>query len=233
MTNLIAEQWLSLGRLGVYLANTANDLPRALRLYEWNAQVTSACLQDIGHLEVLIRNRYDQELSKGSPGWSSASDPLWTRQTGIKTTKELQAKSNTISKSSLTNARKKGVKVTHGHTVANLSFGFWTALTQAEREATIWTPILSPLFPGLSRGPIHNRMGTLNQFRNRLAHWEPVFSSTTRFMRQLEDVDNLYFALSPEVRMWVGERSTVMDLIRTVPEPLLSIPPTMYLGTRT
>ena len=185
LTALTAELWLSAGRLEIYLSATGGDLHRALRLYDWNARITAACLQDLGHLEVLVRNSYDRQLSNASPDWSSAADPIWSRETGIQTTRTKQAKSNTYSQTSLRTARSKAPRPTHGHTIANLTFGFWTALTQSERDATIWTPILSPLFPGATRGPVHDRMDKLNKFRNRLAHWEPVFSRTTGLMRQL------------------------------------------------
>jgi len=233
LTNLEAEQWLSSGRLGIYLTAAGNDLSRALRLYEWNAHVTTACLQDLGHLEVLIRNYYDVELSKVSPSWTSVGDPIWTRLAGIQSTKTLQTKSNLYSQQSLAKARKKLQYPTHGQIIANLTFGFWTALTQAERDATIWTPILNPIFPGSTRGPVHNRMNTLNTFRNRLAHWEPVFSKTTGLMKQLSYVDALFTSLSPAIASWVGERSMVVSLIKTAPEPLLSQPPKTYLGIPT
>ena len=71
------------------------------------------------------------------------------------------------------------------------------------------------------------------RFRDRLAHWEPVFSRTAGFIRQLEDVDSLYFALSPAVGTWAGERSTVHDRILAVPEPVLSVPSRTYLGVHT
>lgn len=228
-----AERWLSRGRLGIYLAATGNDVHRALRLYEWNAQVTAACLHDLGHLEVLIRNSYDVELSKVSQGWSSSTDPIWARETGIQRTRTLQAKSNLYSQKLLRAARAKARHPTHGHIVANLTFGFWTALTQSERDATIWTPILSSLFPGATRGPVHGRMDRLNTFRNRLAHWEPIFSQTTGLMRQLSNADSLFTDLGPAVAAWVGERSAVMSLLQASPEPLLSPPPRTYLGTST
>jgi hypothetical protein len=231
LTALDAKLWLSTGRLGIYLSAVGNDMPRALRLYDWNARITAACLQDLGHLEVLVRNSYDRQLSNASSNWTSASDPIWLRESGIQKTRTIQAKSNTYSQGTLRAASSRASHPTHGHIVANLTFGFWTALTQSERDATIWTPILSPLFPGAARGPVHDRMDRLNKFRNRLAHWEPVFSRTTGLMRQLTNVDALFADLSPAAASWVGEHSSVISLIQAAPEPLLSPPPATYLGT--
>jgi hypothetical protein len=228
-----AEQWLSVGRMQVYLNAARSDPDSAFRLYDWNARVTTACLRDIEHLEVLVRNRYDGELKKVSTNWTSDVDPMWTRESGYRSARALQAQSNATSRKALTAARRNLHHPTHGQVIANLTFGFWTALTRSERDSTFWTPILHPIFPGLTRGSVHNRMERLNSFRNRLAHWEPVFSQTTGLMRQLSQVDDMFNRLSPEVALWVGQRSTVVPLIKAAPEALLSPPPTTYLGIAT
>lgn len=224
-----AERWLSTGRLGIYTAATGGDLDRALELYDWNARATAACLHDIGHLEVLLRNRYDAHLTRHSPGWTSQYDALWTQTTGRPQTQTLQMKANAISKTSLFKAGRGGA-TTHGHIVANLTFGFWANLTLGERVDTIWTPILSPVFPGAARGPVHDSIRKLNIFRNRLAHWEPLFSATTGFMNQLDRIDELFFQLDPAIATWVGARSNVLRLVRTIPENVLGAQPTSYLG---
>lgn len=230
LTDLAAEQWLSSGRLGIYLSATRNDLNRALALYDWNSRVTAACLQGIGHLEVLIRNQYDAELLNYSPTWSSEFDPLWQQETGFKKARAAQAASNSYSKKSLREALKHAPVKTHGHTVAELTFGFWTALTRQERAATVWTPIFSSVFPGTDRGVIHDRMVKLNTFRNRLAHWEPVFSRTTGLPKQLDEVSAAFISLSPHVSKWVGARSSVNMLLRSCPETGLIARPKGYLG---
>lgn len=225
-----AERWLSVRRLRTYLDATGGDVQRALNLYDWNAQITAACLRDLGHLEVLVRNTYNRQLNRVSSNWSSATDSIWTRETGIQRTRNLQAKSNSYSRKSLEVAHRRARRPTHGHVVANLTFGFWTSLTQPEREATMWTPILSPIFHGAPRGYVHDRMDKLNQFRNRLAHWEPVFSRTTGLTRQLVNVDSLFTDLSPVVTRWVGDRSAVITLIQAAPEALAGSLPPRYLS---
>lgn len=225
-----AERWLSSGRLAIYTAATGGDLDRALELYDWNSRATAACLQDIGHLEVLLRNRYDTELIKQYPGWTSQYDSLWSQTAGNTQTQAAQTKANQISKKNLSIAANMPGVSTHGHIVANLTFGFWANLTVSARADTIWTPILSSVFPGGGRGPIHDSIRKLNNFRNRLAHWEPLFSATTGLMNQLGRVDALFLQLDPTVATWVGKRSEVLALLRSIPEPLLGQLPTTYLG---
>jgi hypothetical protein len=230
LTRLVVERWLSKGRLDIYRAATQGDLDRALSLYEWNARATAACLHDIGHLEVLLRNRYDEQLRIGDPDWTALNAPLWRRLTGNKQTRLDQERANHQSRRNIDQARNRPGAATHGHVIANLTFGFWSALSQAERNATIWTPILSPIFPGRTRGSVHDALRKLSTFRNRLAHWVPLFSGTTGLMRQLERVDDVFTALDPRVAEWVGQRSDVLHLMQTLPEPLIAPPPAVYLG---
>lgn len=224
----LVEEWLSAPRFGVYLTRSGNDASRALRLYQWNARVASALLHDIGHLEVLIRNRYDPRLLSLYPDWTDLSSTLWTLETGFAQTQASQRESNEFSLREISKARRGAG--THGHVVANLNFGFWTALTRSERDATVWTPILSAVYPGMTRGQVHNNMRKLNVFRNRLAHWEPVFTRTTGLMRQLQLMDDMFLALDSDVRDWVGANSEVQGVIGGMPESVLTPWAGSYLG---
>ncbi|HEY9310590.1 MAG TPA: hypothetical protein VIP82_22550 [Microbacterium sp.] len=223
-----SEKFLSAGRLGVYLAAAENDQGRALRLYEWNASITAVLLHDAGHLEVLLRNRYDLALSAAFPGWTSPTDSLWKIERGLEAARIKQRRTNQKSRTAIEMARR-GTR-THGHVVANLTFGFWCALTRAERESTIWTPVLSPIFAPRARGQIHDEVEKLNAFRNRLAHWEPVFSRTTGLVRQLQRVDSMFRLLDSDVAAWVGERSTALEMLHDAPEPLFAPWTGTYLG---
>lgn len=225
-----AQRWLSPHRLGVYMAATSGDVQAALELYEWNAEVASACLRDVGHFEVLIRNRYEERLTPHQADWTEKDSVLWTVENGIEQTRRKQRFSNKKSREALERALKDAPQGTPGHIIANLMFGFWTSLTRAERESTVWTPILSGIFPGKGRGPIHDQMTKLNNFRNRLAHWEPVFSNTTGLALQLQKFDDLITLVDSDVANWVGSRSGVLGLIDECPVPGLSLTVSTYLG---
>ena len=71
---VVAER-LTLGRLGSYLAATADDVPLAMRLYEWNGAVAGALLPTVGAAEVIVRNAIDERLR----GWSrsAGAGPRW------------------------------------------------------------------------------------------------------------------------------------------------------------
>lgn len=118
---------------------------------------------------------------------------------------------------------------TPGHVIANLTFGFWAALTRPEREAAIWTPILSNVLPRKSRGHLHDVMDKLNKFRNRLAHWEPVFSTTTGLGSRLSQFDQIFREIDSDVAKLVGGQSTVSSLLSNPPLEVISVDTSTYL----
>lgn len=203
-----AESWLSPHRYSVYM---------------------SAASGDIGHFEVLIRNRYAAELDIAAADWTSPGSSLWTKESGISNTREKQRKSNSSSRKALRMAAQRAPAPTAGHVIANLTFGFWTALTRPEREATIWAPILSKVLPGRPRGHLHDAMVKLNKFRNRLAHWEPVFSTTTGLSARLSQFDQIFREIDVDVAMWVGAHSAVPGLLADPPLKILSIDSSAHL----
>lgn len=50
-------------RLSSYLAASGGDLDHALELYEWNSLLSGALHEDIGRVEVVLRNALDQALT--------------------------------------------------------------------------------------------------------------------------------------------------------------------------
>lgn len=230
LSQTTAEHWLAHPRLHVYLHAASGNLDDALDLYDWNAAVAAACLRDVGHFEVLIRNRYAAVLTHHYPDWTFPSNAMWSIEAGIPQTRTKQRKLNQGSANMVRKARNKTTPPSAGHTIANLQFGFWMMLTAAPREVTIWTPMLSPSFPGRSRGYVHDRMEKLNDFRNRLAHWEPVFSTTTGLAARLSEFDRFLTEVDADVAQWVGERSTVVETVTQCPIPGLNMVAPTYLG---
>lgn len=190
--------------------------------------MTAACFRDFSHFEVLLRNRYAEQLDARHPDWTSTSSTLWRLETGLPQTRGEQAKQNKVSRSLLQTARNRAPVGTPGHILANLSFGFWANLTTAPRSSTVWN-IVKPVFPHMARGAVHDPIVRLNNFRNRLAHAEPVFSSTTGLAQRLTEFDQFLKRLDPSVAAWVGSRSEVLPLLRAQPSGVHITAPS-YLG---
>ncbi|MFC5280731.1 hypothetical protein ACFPGO_02445 [Arcanobacterium canis] len=66
------ELWLSPARLATYLELASGSENLALELYELNSKLSQALMHDIAHVEVALRNRYDEVISSnfdGSEHW--------------------------------------------------------------------------------------------------------------------------------------------------------------------
>ncbi|RKQ83554.1 Abi-like protein [Mycolicibacterium mucogenicum 261Sha1.1M5] len=225
-----AERWLSRPRLAAYLSRAGGDHNEALKLYEWNAEVSSACLRDVGHFEVLIRNRYSDRLTDYFTDWTSSSSQLWQMENGIPQTRAKQRYANKKSRAALNIALNKAPTPSPGQIIANLTFGFWSQLTLPVRESTIWTPAISADFEDSSRGSVHDPMAKLNKFRNRLAHWEPIFSSTTGLTARLQEFERIFETVDPDVAAWVGCRSNVIEVLEQCPLSNIGINVSAYFG---
>ena len=56
-------QRLSMSRLTGYLRVSSNDISLALRLYEWNTQMSAAFFELLSDVEVVVRNSFHEQLT--------------------------------------------------------------------------------------------------------------------------------------------------------------------------
>jgi hypothetical protein len=57
-----ATRWVSDARFGNFLSAVNDRHDRAVALYVWNAEISSAMLGTLHHLEVLLRNAIDRQF---------------------------------------------------------------------------------------------------------------------------------------------------------------------------
>ncbi|HEX5851583.1 MAG TPA: hypothetical protein VFY36_00685, partial [Solirubrobacteraceae bacterium] len=62
-----ANTWLSAARFEPFLTEAGDDHARAVKLYDWHAEVAAACFGTVHHFEVLVRNAIDSILGDGQP----------------------------------------------------------------------------------------------------------------------------------------------------------------------
>jgi hypothetical protein len=179
------DDWLTPGRFAKYLRAAGGDPGLGLALCEWNAEIASAFLRDLGHLEVAVRNAYDRALRRHpdvvdgewlTPG---SCERLFPRHMSNDRDGDARDK-NATPRSNVRSARRQsgfdqGV-VPRGKAVAELMFGFWSYLTDDLHEKSLWVPALHTAYaPGAERARLHAALSALRDFRNRVAHHESVF----------------------------------------------------------
>lgn len=218
--------WLTVGRYTKYVRAAGGDHARALAIYEWNADVAAALLHDLSHLEVGIRNAYDRALLQHSttgggdwlepPIYTALLPPHWgTDRSGNPQDK------NATPRGQIKNARKAagyaaGGVVPRGKVIAELTFGFWSYLTDSLHEKTLWVPVLHEAYSsGADRAKLHTAMTELRDIRNRVAHHESVFDQKPENVRR----SIIYVArnLSPDLQNHLANTSRLPALLRSKP----------------
>ncbi len=204
-------------RLSGYERAASGDPARALDLYTWNAAVSAAAFEDLGVLEVVLRNACHTQLQR----WNAAQgnphpwyhhpvlSPRHMQDVGAARSRVAQGKKTE----------------TEGRVVADLMLGFWRLLHSKSYEVTLWRPCLRLAYPGiakLDREDVYDRLDHLNTLRNRVAHHEPVHGSTIGHVNA--DLGALHAELlellgwlNPSVRGWVQTHSRVPALLRRKP----------------
>jgi len=166
-------------RLGSYLRATAGDLDLAIMLYDWNISASGAFFEDIGRVEVVLRNALDQALSAlgDRRGWPTP----WYQRTAL-----FPGAHGGRALDDIATARRRatrgGVPESHGKVMAELSFGFWRYLCTKPYLTSLWVPALANAFPnhaaaGDPRGvrrDVDDRVQRVWFLRNRIAHHEPI-----------------------------------------------------------
>lgn len=211
---LLLEATLTSERLAPYRRAVGGSLDDALALYEWNAAVGAAFFEELGHLEVFLRNTLHAQLAArhirlGLPGeWFD--DPAHMldqrRHTDIAT-----------ARANLARDRK---TETPGRVVAELSFGFWRFLLDRRYQTTLWAPALRLAFPHLQpqrRADVYDPVYRLHRLRNRIAHQEPIHHQD--LPGHHHDLHRVAAYLDPDLRDWLAERDRVTPLLAGRPGP--------------
>lgn len=220
------DSWLGVARFQRYIDECGGDRARALALYEWNVEAGQVLMHDIAHFEVALRNAYVIAISAAWPHYphwllhaeSPAVIPIWRTKlvNGIKRGSDV----NYRTRKSVDDAiRKCGYRHANpGKVIAELTFGFWRQLTTKAMEKSVWVPYLHKAFPrGTSRSRVDAQITAVNMLRNRIAHHEPLFTSTADPSIIHADMMDCLLLLSPDVHAHVSQTSKVSQTLAAMP----------------
>lgn len=184
-----------------YLRAAANDKSKALALYEWSTQTSSAAFEVVGHLEVLLRNALDRCLREHfnedrcgipwfllpMPGGEHVADAVAAVRERLRAQR----------------------KESRHQIVAGLSFGFWAGLLGQKYE-DLWRSCLHRAFPHSSgtRKQVAVAVDRVRRFRNRLAHHDSMINIDIPF--EVRRILELASYIDPAAARWMAQRSSVM-----------------------
>jgi len=143
--------------------------------YFWNIDLAEALVPSLHSFEVAVRNAIHNAMT-GAYGTD-----MWFFEEGVLEPQQLKDFATAYGR-----VYKKPAPIS-GRIVAQLMFGFWTSLLNAPYEQRIWSPnnyrTLYVAFPyatqasgaRLTRLHIHDRLQMINEFRNRVFHYERLY----------------------------------------------------------
>jgi hypothetical protein len=218
---------ISADRFERYLADAAGSPEAAASLYAWSGRVAGAVYEELGMVEIVLRNVLDCQLClfhrrrmRGNGQWWAEPQMPW----GLGRRRDLRlAEQVSVARQQATDGGQH--PVVPGKVVAELHFGFWRYLLASKYYTALWVPALSAAFPHLPvrdrKSASANRMvfdalGHLNKARNRVAHHEPMTASACACHNDIVKVAGW---IDPKARAWIHDTGRITAVLATRPQP--------------
>lgn len=200
-------------RFAGYLAHCNGDPIAALKLYQWNAEVSAAYWETLGHPEVALRNA----VAEAAANWHAHRRRLgaWLDDPAG----ELDVQARTEIAKARHRVATKGHPASDGQTMAELGFGFWRFLLAKRYNTTLWPGLARafPHAPNRRRQTVELLVVQLHDFRNRLAHHERIWNQP--LAGRYKDILAVLGYIDPDLRQWVASSSRVPGMLGTCPQP--------------
>ncbi len=181
---------LSPDRFNSYLVQTQGDRNKAIRLYEYNTEISEALYGVIQGLEITLRNSIHRalQIGLGSADWFDHV-PLQPKE----------AASLNEAKIAVEETHE---EVTPSRIIAKINFGFWVRLTARAYEKELWVPHLYKIFPmKMMRSLLNKRLLKIKDLRNHIAHHERI--SKRDLATDYEEILETIKWLCPITSNWV------------------------------
>ncbi|MBD8660499.1 Abi family protein [Frigoribacterium sp. CFBP 8754] len=207
-------------RFARYRSHAKNDEPLAEELYAFNLRLASSAFKAIQMCEVVVRNSMDRELRAWNvkqgedAGWTLTPAPM------LKGCFYDNAKDLREAKSKADRAVSGGRPVVHDDVLAQMSFGAWRYLLPPRgthhAKQRIWDDALVNAFPNKSaHTPVTSLaswLGIAYDFRNRVAHHEPVYHLDLQAKRRA--MADIVDAVSRDAKKWFVSQDVLATDIR-------------------
>lgn len=195
---------LSADRFQPFLQRGGFNEEYAFNLYLYNARLAKSFLYPLHILEVTLRNKISE---------------IFTLLYGIEWPKDESFKQQ-LTQESL-DALVKGIQRSKSDStkniVATLTFDFWSNLFRSDYDRSFWQSNMHLLLPNTikSRHEFQQIVKKLNQFRNRVAHHEPIYHLDIALVHG--DILDVIKWICLETHDWTKHHSTVNSIMRTSP----------------
>lgn len=229
---------LSQARLAPYLRATNGNLRAALKLYQWNVEMSAAVYKMLHLVEVFLRNAIDAELriwntTQTDPVTGRLHGPDWLLDPSrlIERIVRRQEIDKAIRRATLAvkDASNGPRPITHDDVLAQLMFGTWRFLLPSKKDPGrqfLWREAISRAFPSMERAAadLARDVDGLYRLRNRVAHLEPLLPGGAVVKAQLRAARRVLADIEPSTEQWLVSHQTVSNVVGEKPDPVPETP---------
>jgi len=197
------ESVFSSPRMRRYLNMHAGDTKRAGAAYDQNVLLAQALLPALQTLEIALRNAVHRSLARstGRLDWWNAL-PMPEFEWLVATVRDAHSKL----------ARRRELPTTD-KIVAELTFGSWTRLFNAQHACTLWGRLLLA-FPSCpkrkrQRPQVGAALNHIRDLRNRVMHHEPLLWIVPTVKEVHAEILDVLDWISPDINQWLAHYDSV------------------------
>ena len=216
------ERHFSVERLEPYLFESGGDEVAAMRLYDWNAEISAAFWESLGFFEVALRNTIDKQMAvihaKESRSRTWIFDDASVLGRDLSENKRHGYPYVDIDKA-IRRIKANRKPISSGQIISELTFGFWHQMV-SKKQNRFWPELRAafPNAPDRNQATIQIPVSRLRDFRNRIGHHHrvPSFDVAARY----KDVLTVTQYIDLELATWIDTKSRVKSLLASKPQPL-------------
>lgn len=207
-------------RLQHYLNECGGDADRAIRLYEWNTELSAAFWESLGHLEVALRNAIDRQMTarhaaKGRAGhWIYDDGRELGRDQGRRHSRH--AFPYVDIETAIQRVRKNEMPTDPGQIISEVSFGFWHQMV-SKGQMAIWPDLVGafPHMPGRRQDTVSDKVASLRALRNRIGHHHRIWAIDVG--TKYSELQALAGYIDPDLALWIDMNSRVKGILGNRP----------------
>lgn len=222
----LLEPRLTATRLAPYLAAVGGNRRDAIRLYQWNIELSGAVYEALHVVEVVLRNAMDEQLcawnvTQTDPGTGHAYSDEWLLGPAPLLRRLVREQDLAMAQARATRAiQRQRRPVLHADLLTQMSFGTWRFLLPSRDPGRqyLWDHALHAAFPHLNRTPreLVASVDGIYQLRNRVAHLEPLLR-LGNVRHQFGNMRTVLREIDPAAEQWFVSIQRITTLLRARP----------------
>lgn len=205
---------LSAPRFARYLQASNNDPGAALKLYQWNLEVSGELLKVLHLCEIGLRNGVADAIE-------AVHGDRWPWVQGFRVSLPNPSRNYNPRRDLESVARRQH---STGKVIAELRFAFWERMLNASHQTRLWNAELERCFPHLdySAGPsaardtLRRKVFVVRDLRNRIAHHEPIFYRAD-LEGDFQNIMEVIQARCPVSADWISRLQNAAGMIAAKP----------------